>query len=66
MLILTPAFMMSVFIFHVLLKKDDYVIENSFRNLYCNKLHIKALKYILGVHIHSGNDAILGETGRKP
>jgi hypothetical protein len=52
--------------FPVLLKKDDYVVENSFKNLKCDKLHIKALKYILGVHKNSANDAILGETGRYP
>ena len=47
-------------------KKDDYILEHSFRNLYCDKLHMKSLKYILGVHKHSVNDAVLGETGRYP
>lgn len=48
-----------------IVKKDDYVIENIFKNFYCDK-HMKALKHILGVHKYSVSDAILGETGRYP
>ena len=34
--------------------------------MYCDKLHVKSLKYILGVHKKAVNDAVLGETGRYP
>ena len=49
-----------------IVKKDEYIFEHSFKNLYCDKLHLKSLKYILGVHKYSVNDAVLGETGRYP
>jgi hypothetical protein len=29
--------------------KSDNVVENSFKNLYCDELHMKAFKYILGL-----------------
>ena len=49
-----------------IVQKDDYLLEHSFKNMYCDKLHLKSLKYILGVHKKSVNDAVLGETGRYP
>ena len=48
------------------LKRPDYTIEKSVNNLFCDKLHIKALKYICGVHQKATNNAVLGELGRYP
>ena len=47
-------------------KRPNYVIEDSVQNMYCDKLHIKALKYICGVHKKASNHAVFGELGRHP
>ena len=41
----------------------DYKIEKSVENMQCEKLHIKFLKFSLGVHKKSTNDAVMGELG---
>lgn len=46
--------------------KDKYDLFKSLDVLPCEKLHIKFLKYILGVHKKSSNDAVKGELGRYP
>jgi hypothetical protein len=47
-------------------KRTNYEIENSFKKLFSDKLHIKALKYICGVHKKASNYAVMGELGRYP
>ena len=49
-----------------ILNKTDYTLSKSFNNLYCDKLHVKFLKYVLGVHKKSTNQAVCGEIGRFP
>lgn len=48
------------------IKKQDYTVEMSYHNMPCEKLHLKALKFALGVHKKATNDAVYGETGRYP
>jgi len=47
-------------------EKDYYSLEMSLNNRPCDKLHLKALKYIIGVNKKATNDAVLAETGRHP
>lgn len=47
-------------------KRPDYCIENFFNKMFCEKMHIKFLKYICGVHKKASNQAIVGELGRFP
>ena len=47
-------------------KRTNYEIENSFKKLFYDKLYIKALKYICGVHKKASNHAVMGELGRHP
>ena len=49
-----------------IVKKDNYCLFNSFSNLYCDKMHVKFLKYVLGVHKKATNEAVAGELGRYP
>jgi hypothetical protein len=49
-----------------LVKKADYTLLKSFGNMHCDKLHIKFLKYILGVNKKASNNAVVGELGRYP
>ena len=47
-------------------KKDGFSIFDAFCNMPCEKLHIKFLKYVLGVHRKTTNVAVMGELGRYP
>ena len=47
-------------------KKDGFSIFDTFCNMPCEKLHIKFLKYVLGVHRKTTNVAVMGELGRYP
>ena len=49
-----------------IIKKDGYTLFRSFNNMYCEKQHIKFLKYILSVHKKASNEAVYGELGRYP
>lgn len=49
-----------------MLKSNNIQIENIFTNLGCEKLHLKFLKRIIGVHKNASNFAILSELGRFP
>lgn len=46
--------------------KESYTLLNSFKILYCDKLHVRFLKYVLGVHSKPCNDAVTGELGQHP
>ena len=46
--------------------KDGFSIFDAFGNMPCDKLHIKFLKYVLGVHRKTTNVAVMGELGRYP
>ena len=41
-------------------------LDNIFKNLQCEKLHLKFSKFLLGVHKKSVNFAVLSELGRSP
>ena len=47
-------------------KKEGFSIFDAFCNMPCEKLHIKVLKYVLGVHRKTINVAVMGELGRYP
>ena len=47
-------------------KKDGYDIFKALESSFCEKLHKKFLKYVLGVHKKATNDAVMGELGRYP
>ena len=46
--------------------KDNFDPESFFKNLPCEKLHLKFSKWVLGVHKKSVNFATLSELGRFP
>ena len=41
-------------------------LEKIYKNIEPEKIHVKFLKYILGVHKKSSNFAVLSEFGRYP
>ncbi len=47
-------------------KMRTFDFENIFKNVSCEKLHIRFLKQLLGVHRKSVNFAVLSELGRFP
>ena len=47
-------------------KRPNYCLENFFNKMYCEKLHVKFLRYISGVHKKACNQAVVGELGRFP
>lgn len=48
------------------LKCETLEIGDCFRNLPCERIHVKFCKYILCVHRKSTNFAVLSELGRFP
>lgn len=48
------------------IKQPNYSLEMSFSTITAEKVHLKALKFMLGVNKKATNDAIYGETGRLP
>ncbi len=46
--------------------RTTFDVDNIFKNVQCEKLHIKFSKFILGVHKKSVNFAVLSELGRFP
>ena len=41
-------------------------LDNIYKSLWCEKLHLKFSKFLLGVHKKSVNFAVLSEFGRFP
>ena len=48
------------------IKKADFELKNLAEIVLCDKLQIKFLKYISGMHKKSSNIAVLSEFGRYP
>lgn len=48
------------------LKWEKLEVEHCFRNLPCERIHLKFCKYLLGVHSKSTNFLVLSELGRFP
>ena len=48
------------------IQRDSFNLFNTLFDLPCEKLHIKFLKYVLGVHRKATNAAVFGELGRFP
>ena len=46
--------------------RSDITLDKVYSNLFCDQLHIKFCKFILGAHKKSTNFAILSELGRFP
>lgn len=47
-------------------KHPNYCLDNFFNKMYCEKLHVKFLKYVSGVHKKACNQSVVGELGRFP
>lgn len=54
------------FIKDSVLKCEKLEVEHCFRNLPCERIHLKFCKYLLGVHSKSTNFLVLSELGRFP
>ena len=46
--------------------QDEFCLFKHLENLPCEKLHVRYLKHVLGVHRKSCNDAVMGDLGRFP
>lgn len=67
-----PLLFARLFLHDVYLLKDSVLkcekleVEHCFRNLPCQRIHLKFCKYLLGVHSKSTNVLVLSELGRFP
>lgn len=65
-LFLHDVYLLLFFIKDSVLKCEKLEVEHCFRNLPCERIHLKFCKYLIGVHSKSTNFLVLSELGRFP